>query len=260
MRRWSRARQWADDRLREPDPASNASPLLALPGAVSGDGIDAPVAAHYGSFNGEQRTLAAGDGFVDLSHRGVLRVSGPDRLTWLHSLTTQHLEALAPGVPTAGAGALAQRSRRARDIRHRRRRGVHCAHRAGPGGRAGRVAGPDAVHDARGGRGPDRGARGRLAPDPGRPSPAGTGPASTTSSRARNWTSTPRQPARRAACGPSRRSGSPAANPASVWTPTTGRSPTRWAGFRPPYTSTRGATAARRPSRACTPWVGRPVD
>ena len=69
---------------------------------MSGDGIDAPVAAHYGSFNGEQRTLAGGDGFVDLSHRGVIRVSGPERLTWLHSLTTQHLESLPPGVATAG--------------------------------------------------------------------------------------------------------------------------------------------------------------
>ena len=79
---------------------SDTSPLLALPGAVAGDGIDAPVAAHYGSFNGEQRALEAGHGFVDLSHRGVIRVSGPDRLTWLHSLTTQHLERLQPGVPT----------------------------------------------------------------------------------------------------------------------------------------------------------------
>ena len=77
------------------------SPLLSLPGAVAGNGIDAGVAAHYGSFNGEQRTLEAGDGFVDLSHRDVLRVSGPDRLTWLHDLTSQHLLALAPGVPTA---------------------------------------------------------------------------------------------------------------------------------------------------------------
>ena len=56
------------------------SPLLAEPGAVSGDGIDAPVAAHYGSFNTEQRLLEAGEGFVDLSHRDVLLVSGPDRL------------------------------------------------------------------------------------------------------------------------------------------------------------------------------------
>jgi folate-binding protein YgfZ len=80
---------------------SHPSPLLDLPGAVAGDGIDAPVAAHYGSFNGEQRALEAGDGFVDLSHRGVIRVSGPDRLTWLHSLTTQFFEGLRPGVPVA---------------------------------------------------------------------------------------------------------------------------------------------------------------
>ncbi|QNN54044.1 YgfZ/GcvT domain-containing protein [Nocardioides mesophilus] len=77
------------------------SPLLDLPGAVSGDGVDAPVAAHYGSFYGEQRTLEAGDGFVDLSHRGVVRITGPDRLGWLHSLTSQHLERLEPGVWTA---------------------------------------------------------------------------------------------------------------------------------------------------------------
>jgi folate-binding protein YgfZ len=76
------------------------SPLLDLPGAVAGDGVDRDVAAHYGSFNAEQRTLENGDGFVDLSHRDVVRVSGPDRLTWLHSLTTQHLEELAPRVWT----------------------------------------------------------------------------------------------------------------------------------------------------------------
>ncbi|MBB3042258.1 folate-binding protein YgfZ [Nocardioides soli] len=77
-----------------------SSPLLSLPGAVAADGIDRDVAAHYGSFNGEQRSLEAGEGFVDLSHRDVVRVTGPDRLTWLHSLTTQHLETLAPQVWT----------------------------------------------------------------------------------------------------------------------------------------------------------------
>ena len=53
-----------------------SSPLLGLPGAVAGEGIDAPVAAHYGSFNGEQRTLANGDGFVvsSLHSRAVTRV------------------------------------------------------------------------------------------------------------------------------------------------------------------------------------------
>ncbi|VXC49408.1 CAF17-like 4Fe-4S cluster assembly/insertion protein YgfZ [Nocardioides sp. AX2bis] len=76
------------------------SPLLGLPGAVAGNDVDAPVAAHYGSFNGEQRHLESGDGFVDLSHRDVVRISGPDRLTWLHALTTQHLERLQPGVTT----------------------------------------------------------------------------------------------------------------------------------------------------------------
>jgi folate-binding protein YgfZ len=66
------------------------SPLLSLSGAVAGAGIDAPVAAHYGSLYGEQKTLEAGEGFVDLSHHDVLRVSGPDRLRWLNDLTTQY--------------------------------------------------------------------------------------------------------------------------------------------------------------------------
>ena len=34
---------------------------------------------------------------VDRSNRGVLRITGPDRLSWLHSLTTQQLEQLEPG-------------------------------------------------------------------------------------------------------------------------------------------------------------------
>jgi tRNA-modifying protein YgfZ len=76
------------------------SPLLDHHGAVEADPPDAGVAAHYGSIAAEQRRLEAGDGFVDLSHRDVVRISGPDRLTWLHALTTQHLEQLPPGEPT----------------------------------------------------------------------------------------------------------------------------------------------------------------
>jgi tRNA-modifying protein YgfZ len=76
------------------------SPLLERPGAVEADGVDAGVAAHYGEPYAEQRALAAGTALVDLSHRPVLRISGDDRLTWLHSLTSQHLDALAPGVAT----------------------------------------------------------------------------------------------------------------------------------------------------------------
>ena len=81
-------------------PAAPTSPLLDLPNAVAGNGIDAPVAAHYGSFNVEQRQLEAGEGFVDLSHHDVFRLTGPDRLTWLHNLTTQFFLDLAPDVQT----------------------------------------------------------------------------------------------------------------------------------------------------------------
>ncbi|MDP9183718.1 MAG: folate-binding protein, partial [Actinomycetota bacterium] len=45
----------------------------------------------------EQRRLAEGLGAVDLSHREVLRISGPDRLSWLHSLLSQHVADLQPG-------------------------------------------------------------------------------------------------------------------------------------------------------------------
>jgi folate-binding protein YgfZ len=64
--------------------------MMDLPGAVAAEGVDRGVAAHYGSFNTEQRTLERGDGFVDLSHRDVLRITGPERLSWLHNLTTQY--------------------------------------------------------------------------------------------------------------------------------------------------------------------------
>ena len=73
------------------------SPLLAWPGAVEASGVDQGVAAHYGDPMREQRALDTAAGFVDRSNRGVLTVTGPDRLSWLHSLTTQHLEKLAAG-------------------------------------------------------------------------------------------------------------------------------------------------------------------
>ncbi|BAK37767.1 hypothetical protein MLP_47530 [Microlunatus phosphovorus NM-1] len=61
-------------------------------------GVDAGQPWHYGDPMREQRLLDAGEGAVDLSHRGVITITGPDRLSWLHSLTTQHLSDLAPGV------------------------------------------------------------------------------------------------------------------------------------------------------------------
>ncbi|MGW5175628.1 CAF17-like 4Fe-4S cluster assembly/insertion protein YgfZ [Streptomyces sp. NPDC004082] len=76
------------------------SPLLTLPGAVDAEGVDEGVAAHYGDLFREQRTLADGTGFVDLSHRGVVAVSGDDRLSWLHLLLTQHVSDLPAGRAT----------------------------------------------------------------------------------------------------------------------------------------------------------------
>ncbi|GAA2387336.1 folate-binding protein YgfZ [Streptomyces glaucosporus] len=79
---------------------SYKSPLLSLPGAVPAEGPDEGVAAHYGDLFREQRTLADGGGLVDLSHRGVVTVSGEDRLSWLHLLLTQHVSELEPGRAT----------------------------------------------------------------------------------------------------------------------------------------------------------------
>ncbi|MFK0169052.1 YgfZ/GcvT domain-containing protein [Streptomyces sp. NPDC090306] len=76
------------------------SPLLSLPGAVLAEGVDDGVAAHYGDLFREQRALADGNGFVDLSHRGVITVSGSDRLAWLHLLLTQHVSELPVGEAT----------------------------------------------------------------------------------------------------------------------------------------------------------------
>jgi folate-binding protein YgfZ len=75
------------------------SPFLDLPGAVEADGVDAGLAAHYGDPFREQKALLAGEGVVDLSRRDVVRITGADRLGWLHNLTTQDVERLLPNLP-----------------------------------------------------------------------------------------------------------------------------------------------------------------
>ena len=86
------------------DPISAAptyrSPLLALPGAVGAEGPDAGVAWHYGDPVGEQRAAVRSAALLDLSHRGVIAVSGPDRLVWLNTLTSQLLSDLPDGFST----------------------------------------------------------------------------------------------------------------------------------------------------------------
>lgn len=89
-----------DAPTRHGEPPRHTSPLLARRGAVAGAGPDAGVAWHYGDPAAEQRSLTRGGAVVDQSHLGVVRVTGPDRLSWLHSITSQDLETLAPRVST----------------------------------------------------------------------------------------------------------------------------------------------------------------
>ncbi|WP_462419040.1 CAF17-like 4Fe-4S cluster assembly/insertion protein YgfZ [Kytococcus sp. Marseille-QA3725] len=55
------------------------------------------MALHHGDPLREQRLLEEGLAVVDLGDRGVVSVTGEDRLSWLHSLTTQQLTGLEPG-------------------------------------------------------------------------------------------------------------------------------------------------------------------
>jgi len=55
------------------------------------EGPDKGAIWHFGEPAKEQRALAEGKAWADLSHLAVVAVSGEDRLKWLHDLTTQHL-------------------------------------------------------------------------------------------------------------------------------------------------------------------------
>lgn len=82
------------------EPPRHASPLLARHGAVRASGPDDGVAWHYGDPTAEQRALSRGGAVVDQSYLGVVTVTGPDRLSWLNSITSQELTALAPRTST----------------------------------------------------------------------------------------------------------------------------------------------------------------
>ncbi|WP_297554806.1 glycine cleavage T C-terminal barrel domain-containing protein [uncultured Actinomyces sp.] len=72
------------------------SPLLDLPGAVP-DEFDEDVPARFDDFSGEQWQLEAGQALSDLSDLGVVQVSGPDRLSWLTTISSQVVNPLPPG-------------------------------------------------------------------------------------------------------------------------------------------------------------------
>jgi folate-binding protein YgfZ len=65
------------------------------------DGPDKGAIWHFGEPNKEQRALAEGKAWADLSHLSVIAISGDDRLKWLHDLTTQYLVDFGAGTWTS---------------------------------------------------------------------------------------------------------------------------------------------------------------
>ncbi|MCK8645134.1 CAF17-like 4Fe-4S cluster assembly/insertion protein YgfZ [Mycobacterium colombiense] len=63
-------------------------------------GPDAGAIWHYGDPLGEQRAADTEALLVDRSHRGVLTLTGNDRQTWLHSISTQFVSDLPDGAST----------------------------------------------------------------------------------------------------------------------------------------------------------------
>ncbi len=72
--------------------------MNAVPAPDSGP--DAGAIWHYGDPLGEQRAAETDAVLVDRSHRAVLTLTGNDRQTWLHNLSTQHVSELADGAST----------------------------------------------------------------------------------------------------------------------------------------------------------------
>ena len=62
------------------------------------DGPDKGAIWNFGEPNKEQRALAEGKAWADLSHLAVIAISGEDRLKWLHDLTTQYLVDAGAGI------------------------------------------------------------------------------------------------------------------------------------------------------------------
>ncbi len=72
--------------------------MTAVPAPEQGP--DAGAIWHYGDPLGEQRAAETDAVLVDRSHRAVLTLTGKDRQTWLHSISSQHVSELADGAST----------------------------------------------------------------------------------------------------------------------------------------------------------------
>ena len=78
------------------DPANRPDGAGTLPGIAADPGVP----AHRGDPLAEQRAMARSAAVVDRSNRGVIAVTGADRLGWLHLLLTQHVSELPPDTGT----------------------------------------------------------------------------------------------------------------------------------------------------------------
>lgn len=60
-------------------------------------GPDAGAVWHFGDPFGEQRAAGNAAVVIDRSHRAVLRLTGPQRRSWLHTISSQHVSDLSDG-------------------------------------------------------------------------------------------------------------------------------------------------------------------
>ncbi|SOX56101.1 folate-binding protein [Mycobacterium ahvazicum] len=72
--------------------------MTAAPAPDSGP--DAGAIWHYGDPLSEQRAAETDAVLVDRSHRAVLTLTGADRQSWLHNISTQHVSELPDGAST----------------------------------------------------------------------------------------------------------------------------------------------------------------
>ena len=73
------------------------SPLLGLSGAIG-----ETVPSHYGDPLGEQRRFAKGTALVDASHYELITLTGPDRLVWLDSISSNVFVGIGEGETREG--------------------------------------------------------------------------------------------------------------------------------------------------------------
>ncbi|WP_422744674.1 YgfZ/GcvT domain-containing protein [Mycobacterium sp. WMMD1722] len=72
--------------------------MSAVPAPESGP--DAGAVWHYGDPFGEQRAAAEHAVVIDRSHRATLSLTGGERRTWLHTISSQHVSEQADGTVT----------------------------------------------------------------------------------------------------------------------------------------------------------------